>query len=261
MFESTIFSGQIVLGKQGEHYARRFSFQDVVIWKGIFGEGRCELIHKRNGDTAPYPIPLTIEDGVPYWYVSNVDTSIAGPGMCEIRYIIDNVVVKSNIYITYVQESLGEGTEEPPEPAKAWVDQVLEAANVVVSATTHQPIIGDNGNWFVWDAESMDYIDSGISASGGSGGMTPELKEQIEEIESRMSNVENALDTKIGQTELDTAVESALMEAKESGEFDGEDGITPIKGVDYFTEEEKSEMLQEVIAMLPVYRDEVLNYD
>jgi hypothetical protein len=126
MFESIIVSGQIHLGKQGEHRARRFSFQDFVIWKEIFGEGTCELIHQRNGDSAPYPVALTIEDGVPYWYVTEVDTAFAGVGKCEIRYIVDDVVVKSNIYTTFVQEALGEGTEEPPEPQKAWVDQVLE---------------------------------------------------------------------------------------------------------------------------------------
>lgn len=164
MFESTIISGQVYLGKQGEHCARRFSFHDVDIWKQKFGEGRCELLHQRNGEDAPYPVVLTVEDGVPYWCVSEVDTAIAGLGKCEIRYIVDDAVVKSNIYTTFVQEALGEGAEEPPEAAQPWVDQVLDAAEKVEGATTHQPIIGDNGNWFVWDAETEKYKDSGTPA-------------------------------------------------------------------------------------------------
>ena len=32
---------------------------------------------------------------------------------------------------------------------------------------------------------------------------------------------------------------------------DGQDGYTPIKGIDYFTEAEKAEMVQAVIAALP----------
>ncbi|MBQ8766576.1 MAG: hypothetical protein IJZ16_07210, partial [Clostridia bacterium] len=135
MFESTIICGQIYLGKQGEHHARRFSFNDFVIWKETFGEGRCELFHQRNGDEAPYPVVLTVEDGVPYWCVTNADTSIAGEGKCEVRYIVDDVLVKSNIYTTIVQEALGEGAEEPPEPAKAWVEQVLEAAEKTQEGT------------------------------------------------------------------------------------------------------------------------------
>ena len=127
MFESTIISGQIYLGKQGEHCARRLSFNDVRIWSEIFGEGVCELIHQRNGDEAPYPIAMEIDNGVPYWCVSSADTAIAGEGKCEIRYIVNGTVVKSNIYNTFVQESLGEGTAEPPEPQNTWVDVVVQA--------------------------------------------------------------------------------------------------------------------------------------
>lgn len=38
----------------------------------------------------------------------------------------------------------------------------------------------------------------------------------------------------LGAAELPNAVNTALAQAKASGEFDGEDGYTPIKGVDYF---------------------------
>ena len=36
----------------------------------------------------------------------------------------------------------------------------------------------------------------------------------------------------------------------------GKDGRTPIKGTDYFTEADKAEMVNEVIAKLPVYEGE-----
>lgn len=48
------------------------------------------------------------------------------------------------------------------------------------------------------------------------------------------------------ETDVDEAVETSLREAKESGEFDGKDGQpgadgkTPVKGEDYFTEDEIS---------------------
>ena len=38
---------------------------------------------------------------------------------------------------------------------------------------------------------------------------------------------------------------------------DGTDGNTPQKGVDYFTPEDKAEMVKDVIAALPVYEGEV----
>ena len=37
----------------------------------------------------------------------------------------------------------------------------------------------------------------------------------------------------------------------------GADGKTPVKGVDYYTETEKQEMVQAVIAKLPIYNGEV----
>ena len=44
---------------------------------------------------------------------------------------------------------------------------------------------------------------------------------------------------------LNAAVESALQKAKGSGEF------TPVKGVDYYTEADKAEMVDLVLSALP----------
>lgn len=51
------------------------------------------------------------------------------------------------------------------------------------------------------------------------------------------------------------AVNMALAQAKASGEFDG---TTPVKGTDYFTAADKAEMVNAVIAALPVYAGEVV---
>ena len=63
------------------------------------------------------------------------------------------------------------------------------------------PYIAENGNWVVWDDETKTYIDTGISASGGSGGITPEQEEQLEQntsdietLQNQMGDVETALD-------------------------------------------------------------------
>ena len=58
----------------------------------------------------------------------------------------------------------------------------------------------------------------------------------------------------VGQ--LSAAVEEALRVAKESGEFDGPAGPagnTPVKGTDYYTEADKAEMVNLVLAALPVW--------
>ena len=168
MFENTVVCGHIVLGKQGENHARKISFTDAKVWVNMFGEGRFELLHQRNGDSVPYPIELNTEGDVPQWHISSVDTAIAGNGECELRYIVGDTIVKSCTFTTEVAPGLIEGTEIP-DPFKAWVDEVLGAAEEVKTATVNQPIIGENGNWFVYDFNEGDYVDTGISATGGGG--------------------------------------------------------------------------------------------
>ena len=61
------------------------------------------------------------------------------------------------------------------------------------------------------------------------------------------------------QDNLQSATDAALAQAKASGEFDGADGKTPIKGTDYYTEADKTEIVNAVIAALPVYDGEVVD--
>ena len=61
---------------------------------------------------------------------------------------------------------------------------------------------------------------------------------------------------------VQAAINSALEQAKESGEFDGEpgkdgndgqDGYTPQKGIDYCTEEDKNEIVDAVLGAMPAW--------
>lgn len=166
MFEVKELCGQLCLGKQGENLARIVYFEEPALWKEIFGEGECLLVHQRNGDEAPYPVETSEENGKCCWKITNADTEFVGEGKCELFYYVDGVIVKSKIWTTSVLPSLGDNLVEPPEPQQGWVDQVLTAAVKVEKATTHQPIIGENKNWFVWDAEAEGYVDTGVSAIG-----------------------------------------------------------------------------------------------
>ena len=60
----------------------------------------------------------------------------------------------------------------------------------------------------------------------------------------------------IDASQLSAAIEEALRVAKESGEFDGapgSPGYTPVKGTDYYTAADKAEMVDLVLAALPVW--------
>ena len=63
-------------------------------------------------------------------------------------------------------------------------------------------------------------------------------------IPTKVSQLEN--DSKyLEETRLPEAIEQALEQAKASGEFDG---YTPVVGVDYFTEADKTDMVNRVVA-------------
>lgn len=49
----------------------------------------------------------------------------------------------------------------------------------------------------------------------------------------------------ISQSDLQDATDAALAQAKASGAFDGADGKTPIKGTDYWTEADKTEIVED----------------
>lgn len=61
---------------------------------------------------------------------------------------------------------------------------------------------------------------------------------------------------KLDVSALNSAIETALTKAKESGDFNGtngtngKDGYTPIKSVDYYTDEDKAEMVADVVSSL-----------
>lgn len=54
----------------------------------------------------------------------------------------------------------------------------------------------------------------------------------------------------IDEEEIQEAINNALQEAKDSGEFDGK---TPVKGEDYFTEADKTEFVNDVLSALPTW--------
>lgn len=73
---------------------------------------------------------------------------------------------------------------------------------------------------------------------------------------------ENTVPDEIEQGQVNDIIAEALERAKASGLFDGrdgqdgEDGRTPEKGVDYFTDADKADMVQSVLSSMPYYTGE-----
>lgn len=80
------------------------------------------------------------------------------------------------------------------------------------------------------------------------------VESPVESVNGKTGQVELTADdvNAVSSDGLQSAINTALAQAKESGEFDGAAGYTPIKGTDYFTEEDKSEFLTNVTSKIGV---------
>lgn len=134
----------VPLGRRWEHHARRIVF-DISGWVETFGAGTVTLLHQRQGDEAPYPVPVTRTDadGVTVndqtgtlvsWDVTNTDTYYqCRYGKAELRYYLGTgsapvFLVKSDIYKTVVENTLGAALAEAPVEAVNWLDTLLDAS-------------------------------------------------------------------------------------------------------------------------------------
>ncbi len=105
----------IELGHQGESMARRVVF-DIRRWEQEYSPaGTVELLHQRQNDSIPYPVAVTRENGFIFWDVTNADTDqICRYGKAELRYSIDDKLIKSDIYQTSVTAALGPPSAKAP---------------------------------------------------------------------------------------------------------------------------------------------------
>lgn len=75
--------------------------------------------------------------------------------------------------LMYTYRHPAAGGKDPgytPDEYQQFVAQIEDAASRAEAAAVHGPIIGENGNWQIWNPESGQYEDSGYPASGGGSG-------------------------------------------------------------------------------------------
>lgn len=98
---------------------------------------------------------------------------------------------------------------------------------------------------------------SGMPLGGGSSDavlFTPQELTTEQKTQAR-TNIEA-----VSAAEVNKAIEEIQLTPGPQGEpgKNGTDGKTPVKGVDYFTEADKAELVNSVVAALPVYNGEVV---
>ena len=225
------------LGKQGENLVRQIHF-DLSRWISNFGPGTVQLLHQRNGDDAPYPVAVEQEGDCAVWTVTNADTAAAGTGRAELQYYVGDALAKSETWMTKVLPALGPASETPPEAQQGWVDQVL-AQVARITGMTAQAVELPAGS-----APTADYADGVLTIGIPLGGDVSEAqiaqavaeylsKNPIAETDPTVPDWAKRPDKpsytadEVGALSSETlpeAINTALAQAKESGEFDGAAG-------------------------------------
>lgn len=127
--------GSLAIGRRGENEARRVVF-DLSVWRRHYGEGTVQLLHQRAGDESPYPCALTVEGDTAYWLIQAADVDKAGWGSAQLHYYVGDTLAKSAIWRTVTADALGDPSEPPENPAKAWFAAIREQIGNLDELTT-----------------------------------------------------------------------------------------------------------------------------
>lgn len=94
----------------------------------------------------------------------------------QLRGINGDKVYHSDTFEVWVKYSIEPGSTYNPVPSEFYqvearlddkVDEVKQYAENAETASTRMPKISPDNTWLIWDAETGDYVDTGIVASGG----------------------------------------------------------------------------------------------
>lgn len=125
----------IPLGRTGENEAARIAFT-LAPFEEVFPGGTPALLVKRKGDSAAYPVTLTVDGLTAYWTVTSADTDKAGFGQCELQWYLGNTLAKSNKFDFIVIPALEAGAEPPDAPSKRWFDAIQAQIGDLSKLTT-----------------------------------------------------------------------------------------------------------------------------
>lgn len=130
----TVQPGEVItLGYQYDNEATRIIFPSEIISPipATYGAGGSFAIwYRRSGDALGYPIgnPLVqYANDTVTWDITEAELANPGASQVQLRYIVDEVCVMSQIFPGNVADSVDIGSDIP-EPMEAWADAIVRAS-------------------------------------------------------------------------------------------------------------------------------------
>ena len=204
------------------------------------------------------------------WKISSDFTRIGSPVSIMLKgYDADSdpvIEFVGSAAITVTPFSAGGPNPPPASEFEQALKEMYVILGQVENIATYPPIIGDNGNWMVYDKDSGGYVDSGKPSRGPEGptgatgpqgepGPKGDTGPQGEPGEAAtISNVTASVDDTSGDPEVVVAMGGTAQERSFAFAFSGlkgENGKTPVKGVDYWTPEDQQSIVDQVLQDLP----------
>ena len=182
-------NGPVMWGRTGENGAAVL-YLDVSEWLSERPEAQVQAAFER-ADGLCYPVECRVADGYAAVTLGAAETECAGEARIEYRLMEEGVVQKSHAYRGWIEAALTGEDAEPENPGKAFVDRVFEQADSAnaaaqraeaaadraegaVISSVNPPIIGENGNWYLYDEGAGEYADSGKPSRGEAGAQGPQ---------------------------------------------------------------------------------------
>ena len=278
---------RLTIGKQTESGVTQFSF-DCTTWVDEWPDIQISVWVRRPREVSSYPADIERVGNVVTWTVSDVDTAYDGDGSVEVLGITDGKRKLSAQASTRVCASNLGSVKPPPAGSPHWTNKVLDAADRAEEAAAHPPVPGENGNWYIWDVVADVYVDSGIKLPAGTGAGSGTAGEDGGYYQPRVdesglltwqaskagmpavpstnitgpAGADGAKGDKGDKGDTGPAGPAGADGAKgdkgDKGDTgpagpagaDGASGKTPVKGTDYFTAADKTEMVNQVKAAL-----------
>lgn len=153
----------IVIGKELDSGTMDLIF-DVSEWQKDYPDLKDYRVEVSTPNGIVYiPANVKLEGSKLIWPITNADTAIHGKGKFQIvasgEYEQRKTSDTRNLYVGKIID--GTGAADPPDPARPWVDEVLDAARRAEEAAERAEAAGGGGGSSGSDLPAVTDVDNG----------------------------------------------------------------------------------------------------